>query len=91
MPDKEVKYSGVPGRVLFVDKLGRYLVQCGDKAIWLIECEYSDAPNETPRLKVGDLIGFSPQNEIAKLYKKIEELQQEIKQLKLRDVDIRKD
>lgn len=91
MPDKEAKYSGVPGRVLLVDKLGRYLVQCGDKAIWLNECEYPDKLNEKPKLEVGDLLGFSPQNEIAKLYNKIEELQQEIKELKLRDVDIRKD
>lgn len=81
-PGFEARYSGVPGRVLLVDQERGFLVQSGDGQLWLTECEYADSPLEVPQLRAGDMLGSHPQNEIYKLYQRIEKLEEELQLLK---------
>lgn len=58
---------GVVGRVLLDDKDKGYLVQCGIGHIWISEYSF-----ELPlQPKVGDKLGFEVQEEIYKLWKKL--------------------
>ncbi len=79
---KNSKYSGVPGRILFVDSEKGFLVQSGEGQLWLTEYEFPDSPGEIPKLRVGTLLGFNVQHEISKLYQRIDILEKELERLK---------
>ncbi|ACF14602.1 formyl transferase domain protein [Chloroherpeton thalassium ATCC 35110] len=74
-------FWGAPGRVL-EDVADGYLVQAGDKVLKLLQMEYFDNPKETVSLKVGQLLGYRPQQEIHKMYQEINALKKKIEELK---------
>jgi methionyl-tRNA formyltransferase len=81
-PVSDISYRGVVGRILDVNSAGHLLVQTGDGLIWLTEYEISDPEGVHPRLAPGVKLGYEPQDEIHRLYRVIETLQQEVSELR---------
>jgi methionyl-tRNA formyltransferase len=81
-PVSDRSYRGVVSRILDVNSAGHLLVQTGDGLLWLTEYEISDPEGAHPRLAPGVKLGYEPQDEIHRLYRVIETLQQEVSELR---------
>jgi methionyl-tRNA formyltransferase len=58
--ERNIPIQGVIGRVLLIDSIKGYLIQCGEGLIWL---EDIDLPSDT-KLQVGDKLGYNVEDEI---------------------------
>jgi Methionyl-tRNA formyltransferase len=65
--ESETPIKGVVGRIL-ISRGSRYLVQCGEGLLWI------EKINSSYILNVGDKLGYSIENEIYKINKKLSEL-----------------
>lgn len=58
--ERHLKIKGVVGRVLLIKNDRKYLVQCGDGLLWI----YNLVSEENIKLKVGDKLGYTIEDEI---------------------------
>lgn len=79
--DTTTPFRGVIGRVLLSDSQRGSLVQTGDGLLWLSEVEWSEGDTSmSPRLAVGQRLGYVVEDEISRLKARIAELEQLIKE-----------
>jgi methionyl-tRNA formyltransferase len=74
-PEYELPMRGVPGRILCVDRSTGCLVQTGNGLLWLTEIEFVDLRDSEPMLRVGAKLGYSTQDEIHLLTRRLEYLE----------------
>lgn len=65
--ENKIRIKGVVGRVLLIDKIKGYLIQCGDGLLWISDLQMED----NAHLKVGDKLGYNIEDEIYKIKKHI--------------------
>lgn len=80
-PEKNLKITGVTGRVLDVNENGDALVQTGEGLLWLTEYELYDFGGNKieEKLKVGQKLGYYIDLELFKLKKEIQQLKKKLK------------
>jgi methionyl-tRNA formyltransferase len=72
--ENTLKIKGVNGRVLLINEEKGYLIQCGIGLIWIRTLKFE----KESLIKVGDYLGFKVEDEIQKLWKKINLLEKNI-------------
>lgn len=75
--DTSTPFRGVIGRVLLTDPQRGFLVQTGDGVLWLNEVAWSGG--DSPKLAVGQRLGYVVEDEISQLKSRIAELEKLIK------------
>ena len=68
--ERSLPFRGVPARVLKIAENGALLVQTGDGLLWIREMEFASS-NKPPRIAVGTRLGYSPDDEIHDLRKRV--------------------
>lgn len=71
--EKNIPIKGVVGRVLIIDDLKGYLVQCGTGLIWLKNLTLEN----NLKLRVGDKLGYDIEDEIFKIKKLLKNISNE--------------
>ena len=80
--DTVTPFRGVIGRVLLTDPQRGSLVQTGDGLIWLSEVAWGDDSQPTPKLSVGQRLGYVVEDEVSRLKARIGELEKLIAEWK---------
>jgi methionyl-tRNA formyltransferase len=80
--ETSLPYKGAIGRIVHADNRG-WLVQTGDGLLWLTEVEFIHHPGEEklPNLRVGTKLGYSTQDELNFLLRRLVELEGRLSQL----------
>jgi methionyl-tRNA formyltransferase len=73
---EDARYRGVIGRILAQETNGTFLVQAGSGVVRVEETEFDEGPSAT--LSVGAKLGFSAQDEIESLRRKVAKLEEQI-------------
>ncbi len=79
--EKTIPYRGVPGRILVVDEHKGFLVQTGDGLLWLEQVEAVTVGESRPELRLGMKLGYVVEDEINKLAKRIQILEERLSRL----------
>ncbi len=88
-PESNLRFRGVPGRLLVEDKDKGWLVQTGDGLIWLQEYEFALVGGPPPKLRVGLQLGYAPQDEIFVLRQRLQVLDQRVRSIEQALNDVR--
>lgn len=70
--EKDLPIKGVVGRVLLINESKGYLIQCGQGLLWIKE--FADTASRSPRLNIGEKLGFYPEIEIYEIWKILDKL-----------------
>jgi methionyl-tRNA formyltransferase len=75
-----MRVRGVVGRVIEMDRDKGYLVQTGNGLLWITEVEYlsGDDGAETPKLRVGTKLGYSTEDEVFSLKRRVAHLEERL-------------
>ncbi len=79
--EKTIPYRGVPGRILMVDDHKGFLVQAGAGLLWLEQVEAVTGEESRPELRVGMKLGYVVEDEINKLARRIQILEERLSRL----------
>jgi methionyl-tRNA formyltransferase len=71
--EENIDIKGVVGRILLIDKIKGYLVQCGEGLLWINNLEFELAKN----LSIGEKLGYNIEDEIYDIKKKLNLLKHE--------------
>lgn len=71
--EENIDIKGVVGRILLIDKVKGYLVQCGDGLLWINNLE----SERTMNLSIGEKLGYNIEDEIYRIKKKLNLLNHE--------------
>jgi len=75
-------YRGVTGRTLHHDASKGWLVQTGEGLLWLADVEFeAGAGQAAPKLRIGTMLGFHPENELFALRNRVSALEARIAEL----------
>ncbi|MCF6278216.1 MAG: hypothetical protein L3J16_05630, partial [Anaerolineales bacterium] len=84
--ETNLPYRGVVGRILEVDAQKGFLIQTGDGLLWLREVEFENPDSdEIAPLRVGMKLGYTAQDEIFRLRKRIAGLEERLAKLEAKD------
>jgi methionyl-tRNA formyltransferase len=72
--ERDLRFRGVPGRVLLTENSGAALVQTGNGLLWLIE--YEAIAGKSAPLRVGERLGLDPETEIHSLLGRLARLEE---------------
>ncbi len=77
-PANVMPWRGVPGRILLLCKKRGALVQAGDGLLWLRDIKDAQDPQSPVKLRVGQRLGYTIQDEIFKLKNEISILKEKL-------------
>jgi methionyl-tRNA formyltransferase len=80
--ERDLPFRGVVGRILHHDSSRGHLVQTGDGLLWLKAVEFEPAEDgETPKLRIGTLLGSDPEQEVHVLRTRVKALEARVAEL----------
>ena len=68
--ERDLNIHGVVGRVLLIDELRGYLIQCGDGLLWINDLEF----NDNVCIRVGCKLSYQIEDEIQRLWQEIDKI-----------------
>ena len=76
-------YHGVVGRIIHVDPAKGWLVQTGEGALWITQAEFAPTSKQEIHtvLRVGVKLGYTPQDEVFVLRRRVEEMERRLAKL----------